>query len=103
MSSNIQISSPFVPFFTHGEASLSTSWAEILPASVTPEKRIALIVQNKDASITIEVYLGPSSGTASGGLNVAPGASISLDSYKGAVQARSASGTPIVHIAYGIV
>ena len=103
MSSNIQISSPFVPVFTHEEGSLTTSWVEVLPASVTPEKRIALIIQNKDSSITIEVHLGPDTNTANGGLNLAPGASISLDSYKGAVQARSASGTPILHIAYGIV
>ena len=103
MSSNIQISSPFVPVFTHSEGSISTTWSQVLPASVTPEKRIALIVQNKDASITVEVHLGPAANTANGGLNLAPGASISLDSYKGAVQARSASGTPILHIAYGIV
>lgn len=101
--SNIAINSPFVPVFTHDEGSLTTAWTEVLPASVTPEKRVSLIVQNKDSSITVEVHLGPAANTANGGLNLAPGASISLDSYKGAVQARSASGTPILHIAYGIV
>lgn len=103
MSANISITAPFVPRFTHDEGSLTTSWVEVLPASVTPEKRVALIVQNKDTAITIEVHLGPAANTAAGGLNLAPGASLSLDSYKGAVQARSASGTPIIHIAYGIV
>lgn len=103
MSSNISITAPFLPRFTHSEGSLTTSWSQVLPASVTPEKRISLIVQNKDSAITVEVHLGPAANTANGGLNLAPGASISLDSYKGAVQARSASGTPILHIAYGIV
>lgn len=103
MSANISITAPFVPVFTHTEGSLSTSWVEVLPASVTPEKRIALIIQNKDSSITMEVHLGPAANTANGGLNLAPGASISLDSYKGAVQARSASGTPTLHIAYAVI
>lgn len=103
MSKNISISAPFVPFFTHEEGSLSTSWVEILPTSVAPERRVSLIIQNKDSSISIEVHLGPDTNTANGGLNLAAGASLTLDSYKGAVQARSASGTPIVHIAYAIV
>lgn len=103
MSANISITSPFVPVFTHAEGSLTTSWVEVLPASVTPEKRVALIIQNKDTAITVEVHLGPAANTANGGLNLAPGASISLDSYKGAVQARSASGTPIIQVAFGIV
>ena len=103
MSSNITISSPFLPRFTHNEGTLTTSWSEVLAASVTPEKRVALIVQNKDASIAVEIHLGSSGATAAGGLNLAPGASISLDSYKGAVQARSASGTPVLHVAYGII
>jgi len=97
---NIQISSPFLPSFTHAEGSLTTSWVEVLPASVTPERRISLIIQNKDAAIAIEVVLNNSTSTATGGLNLAAGASISLDNYKGAVQARSASGTPIIHIAF---
>lgn len=100
MSKNISISAPFVPKFTHSEGSLTTSWVEILPASVTPERRVSLIIQNKDSSISIEVVLNDSSTTGSGGLNLAAGASLTLDSYKGAVQARSASGTPIVHVAY---
>jgi hypothetical protein len=100
MSKNISISSPFVPYFTHAEGSLSTSWAEVLPASVTPERRVSLIIQNKDASIAIEVVLNDDASTATGGLNLAAGASLSLDSYKGAVQARSASGTPVIHIAF---
>ena len=103
MSKNITISAPFVPRFFHSEGSLSTSWSEVLAASVVPEKRVSLIIQNKDSSISVEIHLGDSGATAAGGLNLAAGASISLDSYKGAVQARSASGTPIVHIAYAIV
>ena len=100
MSKNISISSPFVPFFVHAEGSLTTDWVEILPASVVPERRVSLIIQNKDTSIAIEIVLNDSTSTSTGGLLLAAGASLSLDSYKGAVQARSASGTPVVHIAY---
>lgn len=103
MSKNINISAPFVPRFYHSEGALSTSWSEVLAASVVPEKRVSLIIQNKDASIAVEIHLGASGATSAGGLNLAAGASISLDSYKGAVQARSASGTPVLHVAYAIV
>lgn len=98
--SNISISAPFVPSFTHADVALSTTVAQVLPASVTPEKRISLIIQNKDASIAAEIILA---GSGSTGLILAAGASLSLDSYKGAVRAKSASGTPTLHIAYAII
>lgn len=100
MSANISITAPFVARFTHSDVTLSTTFAEVLPASVTPEKRVSLILQNKDASIAAEIILN-GSGTA--GLVLAAGASLSLDSYKGAVRAKSASGTPTLHIAYATV
>ena len=98
--SNISISTPFVPAFTHSDVTLSTTFAQVLPASVTPEKRVSLILQNKDATIAAEIILN---GSGSTGLILAAGASLSLDSYKGAVQAKSASGTPTLHIAYAII
>lgn len=101
--SNISFTSPFVYRFTHDEGSLSTAWSEILPASVAPEKRVSVIVQNKDTSISIEIHLGLSDTVADGGINLAAGASLTLDNYKGAIQARSASGTPVVHVASAIV
>lgn len=97
---NISISSPFVPAFVHADVTLSTTVAQVLPASVTPEKRVSLIIQNKDAAIAAEIILNASGST---GLILAAGASLSLDSYKGAVRAKSASGTPTLHIAYAIV
>lgn len=98
--SNISISSPFVPAFIHADVALSTTAAEVLPASVTPEKRVSLIIQNKDASIAAEIILN---GSGSTGLILAAGATLSLDSYKGAVRAKSASGTPTLHIAYAVI
>ena len=98
--SNISISSPFVPAFIHSDVTLSTTATEVLPASVTPEKRVSLILQNKDASIAAEIILN---GSGSTGLILAAGASLSLDSYKGAVRAKSASGTPTLHIAYAVI
>jgi hypothetical protein len=100
MSANISITAPFVPAFTHADVTLSTTFAEVLPASVTPEKRVSLIIQNKDASIAAEIILN---GSGSTGLILAAGASLSLDSYKGAVRAKSASGTPTLHIAYAVI
>ena len=100
MSANISISAPFVPRFTHADVTLGTSFAEVLAASVTPEKRVSLIIQNKDASIAAEIILN---GSGSTGLILAAGASLSLDSYKGAVQAKSASGSPVLHIAYAVI
>ena len=97
---NISISSPFIPAFVHADVTLSTTVAQVLPASVTPEKRVSLIIQNKDAAIAAEIILNTSGST---GLILAAGASLSLDSYKGAVRAKSASGTPTLHIAYAIV
>lgn len=97
---NISISSPFVPAFVHADVTLSTTVAQVLPASVTPERRVSLIIQNKDAVIAVEIILNAAGST---GLILAAGASLSLDSYKGAVRAKSASGTPTLHIAYAIV
>lgn len=100
MSSNISITAPFVPAFVHADVTLSTTVAQVLPASVTPEKRVSLIVQNKDAAIAAEIILAGSGAT---GLILAAGATLSLDCYKGAVRAKSASGTPTLHIAYAII
>jgi hypothetical protein len=98
--SNISISSPFVPAFIHADVTLSTSFSQVLAASVTPEKRVSLIIQNKDTSIPVEIILNVS---GSAGLILAAGASLSLDSYKGAVQAKSASGSPTLHISYAVI
>lgn len=98
--SNISISTPFVPAFIHADVTLSTTATQVLAASVTPEKRVSLILQNKDASIAVEIILA---GSGSTGLILAAGASLSLDSYKGAVRAKSASGAPILHIAYAVI
>lgn len=100
MSSNISISSPFVPYFSHTDVTLSTTMSVVLAASVTPERRVSLIIQNKDASIAAEIVLND---TGTTGLILAAGATLSLDSYKGAVLAKSASGTPTLHIAYAVI
>lgn len=100
MSANITITAPFVPYFSHNDVTLSTTFSTVLSASVTPEKRVSLIIQNKDTSINAEIVLNDSGST---GIILAPGASLSLDCYKGTVLAKSASGTPTLHIAYAII
>lgn len=102
----IQTSSPFIGKFTHTEGTLTGTgtWDEVLPALTNPTaKRINLIIQNKDDTDTIQVHFGPAANATAGGLNLAPGAAISLDNYKGAVQAQPIAGTPVIHVAYSIV
>ena len=103
MSSNVSISAPFVPRFYHNNATMTGSYAQVLAASVVPEKRVNLVLQNQDSTLAIMVRLAGSSDTNTGGLMIAAGASLSLDSYKGAVQAMATSGTPTLHIAYATI
>jgi hypothetical protein len=105
MSSNVSITAPFVPRFFHQDsATLSTSYAEVLARSSVPEKRVNLVLQNQDSALAIYIRLSSTSeSNTSGGLLLAAGASLSLDSYKGAVSAMAPSGAPVLHIAYATI
>lgn len=103
MSSNVSITAPFVPRFYHSDATMTGSYSEVLARSAVPEKRVNLVLQNQDSTLAIYVRLAGSADTNTGGLLIAAGATLSLDSYKGAVQAMAPSGSPILHIAYATV
>ena len=103
MSSNLQISAPYVPRFYHADAVVTGSYAEVLARSVVPEKRVNLILQNQDSTLAIFVRLSAIGDTNSGGILIAAGATLSLDSYKGAVLAMAPSGSPTLHVAYATV
>jgi hypothetical protein len=95
----ISVSSPFLRKFTHSETTVSTSVVELLASALPQEKRIALVVQNKSSTNSIEVILNS---TGSVGLLVPPLGSLNLDNYNGPVRA-IASGASLVHLAYSVV
>ena len=97
--SNIKFSSPFLRGFTHQEFTAGTADSTLLDAAITPARRVAVIVQNKSTTASIQVILSES---GSIGLFVPPLGSISLDNYNGHIRViASAAATP-VHIAYSV-
>lgn len=95
----ISTSSPFLRKFTHSDTTVSTSVVELIAAAAPSEKRIAMIIQNKSSTNTIEVILNA---TGSVGLFVPPLGSINLDNYNGPVRA-IAGGSSLVHLAYSVI
>jgi len=94
---NISISSPFIRAFTHATVTVGTSASTALVASVTPERRISVIIQNQHATALVTVFFAA---TGTDGLKVKAGESISLDNYNGIVRCVSDTAATPVHIAY---
>lgn len=97
--SNISISSPFLRGFLHGDSTAGLAVSELLPAAVTPERRIVVIVQNKSTANSIQVIL---SSSGSVGIYVPPLGNITLDNYNGAIRVIASDDFTTVHIAYAI-
>ena len=97
---NFQFSSPLVRGFTHQEFTAGTSASTLLDASITPERRVIVIVQNKSTTASIQVIL---SASGSSGIYVPPLGNISLDNYIGHVRVVASAATTPVHIAYSVV
>lgn len=76
---------------TTAQATLSTTAAEVLPASLV---RRSVLLRNTDASISI--YVGVLGVTSSTGFVVKAGETLSLNT-RAAIYAVAASGTPVVH------
>jgi hypothetical protein len=97
---NIAFSNPFIRGFTHQETNAGTTVSTLLPAAVTPIRRVVVIVQNKSTTATIQVIMAD---TGSTGILIPPLGNIDFDNYNGVIRVvASAADTP-VHIAYATV
>jgi hypothetical protein len=100
-SSYVSFSTPALRKLTHlADYTCTTSYVEVLPARTLPERRVVVIIQNKDSSAKLEVVFD-STGTA--GLIIPPEQTISIENYNGVVRLKSNTGGSIAHIAYGSV
>ena len=100
-SSFVSFSTPALRKLTHlANYTCTTSYAEVLPARVLPERRVVVIIQNKSATANIEVVFD-ATGTA--GLIIGPLQTFSIDNYNGVVRLKSDTASSIAHIAYGSV
>lgn len=100
-SSYVSFSTPALRKLTHlANYTCTTSYVEVLSARVLPERRVIVIIQNRDASAVLEVVLDS---TGSDGLLIQPKETISLENYNGVVRLKSDTGGSIAHIAYGSV
>jgi len=101
MSSQIQLSSPFLRSISHTDVTVGTTKSQILtvPTNIT-EKRIVVVIQNKSTTETIQV-IGNANDTV--GILVSPLSTISLDNYNGALYAIASAAATTVHIAISSV
>ena len=97
--SNIS-STPFLRNFVHTDFTATTTLATALAVSEVPSRRIALIVQNQSTTAIITVILNA---TATSGLTVAPGSSLSVENYTGIVRIKSNTASSLVHIAHSSI
>jgi hypothetical protein len=98
---NIVFSTPFTKSFTHSDVTVGTSPVQILAPTTNPyDKRVILVVQNKDNAAVVQVVFATS---GSVGLELQPNQSCTLENYNGAVQAISDTAGTTVHIAYAQV
>ena len=97
--SNISFSSPFLRSFVHSISTVGTASTTILAVAEIPTRRVSVIIQNQHATAMITVIL---SASASIGLQVKAGESISLDNYNGVVRCVSDTASTPVHVAYSV-
>jgi hypothetical protein len=99
--SHISVSTPFLKSISHTDVTVGITKSQIvtIPTNIT-EKRIAVIVQNKSTTATIQII---GNATDSVGLLVPPLGHLSLDNYNGALYAVSTSAGTTVHIAISSV
>lgn len=94
--SNIQISSPLLRKFVHTDASVPTTFTQILGYAEMPSRRIIVVIQNQSSTAAITIAMNSDATT---GIELQPGSIFSIDNYNGAIYAKGAtSGVPI-HIA----
>lgn len=100
-SSYVSFSTPALRKLTHlPNYTCTTSYVEVLSARVLPERRVIVIIQNRDTTAKLEVVFDS---TGSDGLIIPPEQTISIENYNGVVRLKSDTGGSIAHIAYGSV
>lgn len=96
----IQTSSPFLRSMVHLDTTVGTSTTTILAKPAVGEKRILVVIQNKNTSGNIYVVL---SDTGDAGILVQPLQLISIDNWNGIVRCNADSTGTNIHIAYSAV
>lgn len=92
----IQTSSPFLRSFDHSDATVDTTFTQVLDPLPAGRKRIITLIQNQSSTATITVVFNT---TGTSGIVLQPATFFSIDNYGGAVRvSASTSGTP-VHVA----
>lgn len=90
----------FTRSFTHSDVTATTTATTHLNALEAKDgRRIHLLIQNQHASEVLEVILN-ASGTQ--GINLAAGATFSIENYCGPVRLKANAGTITTHIAYAV-
>ena len=100
MSSQIQISTPFLRKFVHTDFSVGVTPTNIIAAVAPGEKRISTIIQNKHATNTLTVILND---TGTAGFIIQPATFFSIDNYQGTIRVFGSGAGTTVHVAYCIV
>jgi hypothetical protein len=97
----ITISTPFLRSISHSDVTVGITKSQIVtPPSNISEKRVAVIVQNKSSTASIQV-IGNATDTV--GLLVGPLSTITLDNYNGSLFAVATAAGTTVHIAISSV
>lgn len=95
--SNITYQGAFVKGYIHADVVVGTAAAEFLATAPAGTRRVALVIQNKSTSASVQVILAD---TGAVGIYVPPLGNITQENYNGTVRIiASAAATP-VHIAY---
>jgi len=101
MSSNIQISTPFLRSYSHFNTTVGTSLVKVLDYVDIPKKRVSLVVQNQSTG-NQNIYIVLNS-TDADGIIIPPLSSYSFDNYNGQIYAKGSAANAIVHIAESVV
>lgn len=95
--SHITYQGAFIKGFTHADVAVGTTAAQFLAMVPAGTRRVALVIQNKSTSASVQVILAD---TGAVGIYVPPLGNITQENYNGTVRIiASAAATP-VHIAY---
>ncbi len=100
-TSHTSFSTPALRKLTHlPDYTCTTSYTQVLAARVLPERRVVVLIQNKDTTAVLEVVFDS---TGDDGILVAPSQTITVENYNGPIRLKSTVNGSIAHIAYGSV
>jgi hypothetical protein len=98
--SHFKFSSPLIRGFSHADYTAGLTAAVLLDASIQPERRVMVIIQNKSTTVNIQVML---SSIGAAGIIIPPLGSITIENYSGHVRVSASAASTPVHIAYAVV